>query len=339
MPCWRRPLSTPLLHFDYECAFYSMWTLLLCCEASLEFVCLFLVSDIVSEGQLSHIHMITSATRGAALGWGENNEAQGSSSCHRIEGDDAAYFLVPFGDMGKLMLSVDLGWVGIENDELEACTTTHDGKRVVLIAVVSPGVAVGYGLFLGAPQSKSSIRDAVRRDLPGDWAMIVRVGWLRAGAVCRSDVEDLMSPTGAASGSDDERCTKKRRLEEATHSCTELCRVSKGALVKRWRNIDATTGKVLCQAIDEMSVTVLPHELRAHYFTTVAHQPSSEMPPSGPHLEHSRSAATAALTIDYYRSYLRAHYPNLSPHDLDLYAHQYYTAQLTESLRSGASNR
>jgi hypothetical protein len=205
----------------------------------------------------------------------------------RPEGTNAVYVLYPFADLTTVAFSIDQGWIGVTDDNvqsLRANAQPHEPLRedhpaarqqlntsgnavVVVIAVVFPGIVVGYGVVLGAEHTRSSLKEVVKREVPAGWQNVLRVGWVRVASVA-----SLKNALFEAEGRRSAACQDDESQREGAEVVAAACRAifTSSSTISSWTPLPAklaTAGPSICDAVDRTNASMLlPQQLleRSH---------------------------------------------------------------------------
>jgi hypothetical protein len=204
----------------------------------------------------------------------------------RPEGTNAVYVLYPFADLTTVAFSIDQGWIGVTDDNIQSLQANAQpyeplredhpaarqqlntsGNVVVVIAVVFPGIVVGYGVVLGAEQPRSSLKEVVKREVPAGWQNVLRVGWVRVASV--ASLKDALSE---AEGRRSTACQDDETEREGAEVVAAACRAifTSSSTLSSWTPLPAnlaTAGPSICDAVDRTNASMLlPQQLleRSH---------------------------------------------------------------------------
>lgn len=225
------------------------------------------------------------------------------------------YVLYPFADLATVAFSVDQGWIGVTDanvaayeQQLNSDNSADNGSRrlarVIVVAVVYPGIVVGYGVVLGAAQRRSALKEVIKREVPSTWQNVLRIGWLRVAPV--STLELASAAAGAAGPADESKAadSEDTHVGAISRGCHALfatiasgstpSALSPALSATSSSNCDFTSwtplswgggaaselrpsdAARLCEAIDTANASMLlPRELwlRSHIIGRVSHQP------------------------------------------------------------------
>ncbi|CUG92383.1 Hypothetical protein, putative [Bodo saltans] len=206
----------------------------------------------------------------------------------RPEGRNAVYVLYPFSDLATVAFSIDHGWIGLTDSEsIEELLSQHQSAgdeesslapldlqkapttlppQVVVIAVVHPGIVVGYGVVLGARQPRSALKEVVKREVPSAWQYVLRVGWMRVASL--ASFGDSQEETLA--GEHRFPAADKAAVVAACHGLFSRCDSSSSSTSSprsssttstTWtlfpRRDAAVTGADICDAVDQKHASML----------------------------------------------------------------------------------
>jgi hypothetical protein len=150
----------------------------------------------------------------------------------RPEGPDARYYVVPIGDLHLMGMLVDFAWMSVPAEQ--AAEVCDRSKRVVVIVRHAEDKILMYGIVLGAPLAREAIKEVPPKELPPSWHTMTRVCWIRCAETPILDsVKEVLGPM--------------------PHTPDTI----------EWVALPPNIGEKQCDAVDDVSIRVLPVELQS----------------------------------------------------------------------------